>query len=404
MDQVQKRRNESGRWTLRDSHRALTNGGLDDQKRYNVELLIVGGGGTGGQTIFGQNGGGGGGGGIVYSDSLELVAGCQYPVVVGAAGSTSSFCLSHCGVIFCAFGGGAGAQPFHNGYVTGAAVPGGSGGGGTYSGAGINPYSPSEKSQSRAYRRIADGGRSTQATYIASLGFPNVRGYGNPGGHSNGAGDGCGGGFTSGGGSTGGGGGAGAAGQPGATTAGYQAPSGYGGDGGEGLYFNISGSMVGYGGGSGGSTTPGGWTGQPAHPGGPGGGPDVFFPFGCANCENPPGAAGPGWYRNALRNGGQSAVDFGAGITMFCGQQIQVGEGGQTHWMGQPGVANRGGAGGVSSGGGPRNPGGCPGGSGVVILRYPGGQRGTGGNTITTSTSPFTYTVHTFTGSGTFCA
>ena len=40
------------------------------------------------------------------------------------------------------------------------------------------------------------------------------------------------------------------------------------------------------------------------------------------------------------------------------------------------------------------------GGSGIVILRYPGPQRGTGG----TITSAGGYTIHTFTGDGTFTA
>jgi hypothetical protein len=40
------------------------------------------------------------------------------------------------------------------------------------------------------------------------------------------------------------------------------------------------------------------------------------------------------------------------------------------------------------------------GGSGVVIIRYLGGQRGTGG----TVTSSGEYTIHTFTTSGTYTA
>jgi len=44
--------------------------------------------------------------------------------------------------------------------------------------------------------------------------------------------------------------------------------------------------------------------------------------------------------------------------------------------------------------------GGFPGGSGIVILRYPGSQKGIGG----TVTSAGGYTIHTFTGTGTFTA
>ena len=60
------------------------------------------------------------------------------------------------------------------------------------------------------------------------------------------------------------------------------------------------------------------------------------------------------------------------------------------------GTTNRGGGGGGGSQGGA----GSAGGSGIVIIRYLGSQRGTGG-TVTTSGG---YTIHTFTGSGTFTA
>jgi hypothetical protein len=40
------------------------------------------------------------------------------------------------------------------------------------------------------------------------------------------------------------------------------------------------------------------------------------------------------------------------------------------------------------------------GGSGIVIIRYSGAQRGTGGTVVTTGG----YTYHTFTSSGTFTA
>ena len=62
----------------------------------------------------------------------------------------------------------------------------------------------------------------------------------------------------------------------------------------------------------------------------------------------------------------------------------------------QSGEANTGGGGG--SGGLPTNIGGT-GGSGIVIVRYPGPQKATGGNTITSTGG---YTIHTFTSSGTF--
>jgi hypothetical protein len=44
------------------------------------------------------------------------------------------------------------------------------------------------------------------------------------------------------------------------------------------------------------------------------------------------------------------------------------------------------------------------GGSGIVIISYLGAQRATGGTITTYSSGGFTYTVHTFTTSGTFTA
>jgi hypothetical protein len=63
--------------------------------------------------------------------------------------------------------------------------------------------------------------------------------------------------------------------------------------------------------------------------------------------------------------------------------------------VGGSGTANTGGGGGA---GGASN--GGPGGSGILILRYLGGQRGSGG----TVTSSGGYTIHTFTTSSTFTA
>ena len=67
--------------------------------------------------------------------------------------------------------------------------------------------------------------------------------------------------------------------------------------------------------------------------------------------------------------------------------------------QGAAGTTNSGGGGGGSERTGANNPGGA-GGSGVVILRYLGAQRGTGG----TVTSAGGYTIHTFTVSGTYTA
>jgi len=63
---------------------------------------------------------------------------------------------------------------------------------------------------------------------------------------------------------------------------------------------------------------------------------------------------------------------------------------------GRSGAPNTGGGGG---GGGAGGQGGSPGGTGIIITRYPGPQKATGGNTIEYING---YTVHTFTSSGTF--
>jgi hypothetical protein len=64
---------------------------------------------------------------------------------------------------------------------------------------------------------------------------------------------------------------------------------------------------------------------------------------------------------------------------------------------GTAGTQNTGGGGGGASGS-PSN--GALGGSGIVIIRYAGAQRGSGG----TITSAGGYTIHTFTSSGTYTA
>jgi hypothetical protein len=113
--------------------------------------------------------------------------------------------------------------------------------------------------------------------------------------------------------------------------------TGVGGNGGPGLPFTISGSLRYYGGGGGGC-----------------GGSEIY-------------------YKGGLGGGGTSSG-------------YQTGDG----------VANTGGGGGAYYG---SWSGAGSGGSGVVIVRYPGPQKATGGNTITSVNG---YTIHTFTSSGTF--
>lgn len=92
--------------------------------------------------------------------------------------------------------------------------------------------------------------------------------------------------------------------------------------------------------------------------------------------------------------GGGSAFGAASGGTGGTG-----GGGNGSSGQGVAGTANTGGGGGGSERTGANNPGGA-GGSGIVIVRYPGAQRGTGG----TVTSAGGYTIHTFTASGSFTA
>jgi len=143
------------------------------------------------------------------------------------------------------------------------------------------------------------------------------------------------------------GGGGGGAGEPGYD---FDVYLGIGGKGGDGLPFNISGRMQYYGGGGGGHTD-GGFNTDSTSMGGKGGG----------------GRGGS--YRNVARRGLNGAPNTGGG-----------------------GGGAYGTASGYECGSG---------GSGIVIVRYPGPQKATGGNTITQVDG---YTIHIFTttGSSTF--
>ena len=94
--------------------------------------------------------------------------------------------------------------------------------------------------------------------------------------------------------------------------------------------------------------------------------------------------------------GGGGIYGSGNGSTGTIGSATDGGANGGTGTQnGNNAVSNKGGGGG---GGGAWEYYGGAGGSGIVIVRYQGAQRATGG-TVTTSGS---YTIHTFTGSGTF--
>ena len=135
--------------------------------------------------------------------------------------------------------------------------------------------------------------------------------------------------------------------------------------------------------GTAGQGNPGGNGGGSPSPGGPGGGGG-----GKSAAGNSPGTGGAGladtWTGSSrtLAGGGGGAGGYGGG----------AGGGGST---GANGTANTGGG-----GGGTNSAPTTGGGSGIVVIRYLGSQRGSGG----TVTSSGGYTLHTFTSSGTYTA
>ena len=155
-----------------------------------------------------------------------------------------------------------------------------------------------------------------------------------------------------------------------------------------------------YSGGGGGAGGPG-----VSSPNQPNGGPGVYYPlispyyFG----------GGGGGASYSLSTGGDGGIGGGGGGavgTTYGGAGLNNGSpgggGGPNQWANTPGGnagANTGGGGGGGSHYNSNNKGG-DGGSGIVIIRYPGAQRATGG----TVTSSGGYTIHTFTtvGSTTF--
>jgi hypothetical protein len=363
-------------WNLREVARSRK-GGFYFYGTYSIEMLMVGGGGGGGNWMGGA---GGGAGGLIYTNDLPVVAGTCFPVIVGSGGGDSIIGSNGANTTFCyttsagpaicitALGGQGGwAPPFGPNPTAFQNLPHpcivGSGGGGGKK-APIPPGCPVPapfEPQRNCF--TIDGGLGKQNTPSFWGNLPGVSGFGCPGGnavistptlpstpH-------C---------TQGGGGGAGVAG----TTATASPTANVAGNGGNGLCYSISGSTVGYAG---------------------GGGAGVFssWPW--------PGACG-----------GCGALDFGGDgwnnpTRVLCGPFPPEGQGCLVYLQGA--IANRGGGGGGGAGVGPRGGGGgSPGGSGVVIIRYDGLQRGIGGNTTTTCFSPSVKTIHTFTGSGCFIA
>ncbi len=214
-------------------------------------------------------------------------------------------------------------------------------------GGGSGHYFPVAYSRyARGVTGASGGGDSTMWGRNKPVGtIPFDPAYGSSGGSSSGYGDGY---------YTGGGGG-------GAFEAGMGGNYGVCGHGGRGVLSDIAGTSYYWGGGGGGS----GWYNSGGNGGAGGGGSG-------ANGNGTPGSAGSG-YNSGSAGGNQTNSNGGAG-----GANTGGGGGGGTHAY--------------SVGGN--------GGSGIVIARYLGSQAATGG-TVTTAGS---YTVHTFTSSGTFTA
>jgi hypothetical protein len=273
------------------------------------------------------------------------------------AASSSNYTLSEVEVLVVAGGGAGGGRHAGGGggggviYVTSHAVTQGSaitvtvGNGGATGGYGSRGGN-GQNSVFGALTAIGGGGGGGYADGAATvIGASGGSGGGGAGAAGLAGGNGSGGAGTSGQGNRGGdpwtsgwpGGGGGGAGAPG------QSPRNglYGGRGGDGLLYNISGTPRYYAGGGGG--------------------------------------AGEG---NVDLNGALGGLGGGGRST-----------GAYNPTQGQPGQANTGGG-----GGGSRDQAGALGGSGVVIVRYPGPQKATGG----TITQVGGYTIHTFTSSGTF--
>lgn len=214
----------------------------------------------------------------------------------------------------------------------------------------------------------------------------------------------------------------------GSNTTGFSLTALGGGGGGSGNSDDVDGYVNGKSGGSGGgggyySTNSG--TGNPGnHPGGSGtsgqgyaGGNGSYTAASSSQAGGGgggAGAAGAGVSANQAGAGGvgyqwSNGSYYAGGGGGGCGQGGTAGAaggggnggggGGSTNGAGTSGTTNTGGGGGGGASGTASTNGGN-GGSGVVIVRYSGSQKGTGG----TVTSSGGYTYHTFTSSGTFTA
>lgn len=309
----------------------------------SVEVLLVGGGGGGGMDM----GGGGGGGGVISNSSVAVTAGVPITVTVGAggngapAGSTSGQPASHQFTISATQGG--------NSVFGSLTAIGGGFGASSYYGYLPNSGIGGTGGSGGGCSAYTHGGeRYVDNNNTAGQGFPG----GNSGNPTTGADDHY----------SGGGGGAGARGTSGP---GHTSPSGARADGGIGVLNTIMGVPYYWAGGGGGSCyshTQGGNGGLGGGGGGAAGGNGNTVGVGNTSGINPSGNGGLG----NNQPGGNGGTNTGGG------------GGGGSHYN----ANNKGG----------------DGGSGIVIIRYPGPQKATGGTITTVGGS----TIHTFTTSGTF--
>jgi hypothetical protein len=312
----------------------------------SVEVLVVGGGGGGGMDM----GGGGGGGGVVYSQSYAVYPSQAIAVTVGAGG-------------------------------WGAPAPGTNRGDGVGPQNGSHPYNVSATGGGNSVfgTITANGGGYGASSY---WGYTPNYGYGQNGG--------CGGGASGYSDGTGNGGVAGAGGRYGNGTAGQ----GYRGGGGTGQYYSGGGGGAGGIGGEGTfANAPVGGPGlrcdilgYPLYWGGGGGGAG-YSTYGGSGGIGGGGGGAVGPSNNVGGSGYNNGGDGLAGCTN-CWAQVRGGDGG----------AYTGGGGGGGSHYNSTNQGGN-GGKGIVIVKYPGAQKATGGDAIITQAGN---TIHVFLNSGTF--
>lgn len=171
---------------------------------------------------------------------------------------------------------------------------------------------------------------------------------------------------------------------------GYNAQSG--GSGGGGSWY---GPAVGQpGAGAGGQGNRGGFGSSGGYAGGGGGGASAVG--GDSNTGTSTGGAGGAGRASSIS--GSSVTYAGGGGGSYRGGNPGSGGSGGGGSAGNPGTAGTANTGG--GGGAGQFSGGAAGGSGIVIIRYLGSQRGSGG----TVTSSGGYTIHTFTTSGTYTA